>query len=113
MVKIYYFYSEPDYYMIYSWLLLYIFGWYYTYDWPLLHFMGNVIFMVDKYIHGVIATPDWNGRLKGLMGMKGLNAGGCPFRLLYRPSVWFPTLSRVYPEKTSWDNFFLSFHKII
>ena len=48
--------------------------------------MGNVIFMVD-YIHGLPQVIEMGACMKGLMGLKGLNAGGCPLRLLYRPSA--------------------------
>ena len=56
--------------------------------------MGNVIFMVD-YIHGLPHTTEMGACMKGLMGLKGFNAGGCPLRLLlisplglnFRPSL--------------------------
>ena len=45
-----------------------------------------IIFMVD-YIHGLPHATEMGACMKGLMGLKGLNAGGCALRLLYRPSA--------------------------
>ena len=67
--------------------------------------MGNVIFMVD-YIHGLPQAIEMGACMKGLMGLKGLNAGGCPLRLLYRPSAWISDPLSSLPREDIMSSFF-------
>lgn len=62
-------------------------------------FLADIRLMIDVYYILWVMLYSWlitfilpqaiemGACMKGLMGLKGLNAGGCPLRLLYRPSA--------------------------